>query len=295
MVAAPCLRKGYFVSPTFIDIDMARKLGDLLPEGMIVVAADGSIIFANVALCELVGRDRGEIIGEKLELFLSADDRPIHLQRRAEYFADPGVLNDSHAVELEVVHADGHMIPVSVALSPWPGGGVPSAIGIVRDMTKEVAALAKEASRQRHFKILADMTGAIDAGKNDPSAVLEVATRELAGAIGDACVVSLVDDKREHLVPTVFHHRDPRGEEVLREVYLKASARVGQGLAGEVVVTGKPVRVANLPIDQLRESVRPEYRPYIDQFDTSSLLIVPLKDESMTIGTLGLSREAPYS
>lgn len=55
------------------------------------------------------------------------------------------------------------------------------------------------------------------------------------------------------------------------------------------------MRVANLPVDQLRESVRPEYRPYIDQFDTSSLLIVPLTDGSMTIGTLGLSREAPYS
>ena len=36
------------------------------------------------------------------------------------------------------------------------------------------------------------------------------------------------------------------------------------------------MRVANLPVDQLRESVRPEYRPYIDQFDMSSLLIVPL-------------------
>ena len=98
---------------------------------------------------------------------------------------------------------------------------------------KEVDAFEKEASRQRHFKILSDVTGAMAAGQNDPSAVLEVATRELADAIGDACVVSLVDDRREHLVPTVFHHRDPKGEEVLREVYLKASARVGQGLAGE--------------------------------------------------------------
>ena len=57
-------------------------------------------------------------------------------------------------------------------------------------------------------------------------------TRELADAIGDACVVSLVDDRREYLVPTVFHHRDPKGEEVLREVTSR-HPRVGQGLAGE--------------------------------------------------------------
>ena len=131
------------------------------------------------------------------------------------------------------MHADGHLIELSVALSPWPGGGgVPSAIGVVRDMTKEVDAFEKEASRQRHFKILSDVTGAMAAGQNDPSAVLEVATRELADAIGDACVVSLVDDRREHLVPTVFHHRDPKGEEV-RVRSTSASARVGQGLAGE--------------------------------------------------------------
>ena len=57
MVTAPWVRRGTS-SPTVIDIDLARKLGDLLPEGMVVVAADGSIIFVNVALCNQARRPR---------------------------------------------------------------------------------------------------------------------------------------------------------------------------------------------------------------------------------------------
>ena len=146
-----------------------------------------------------------------------------------------------------------------------------------------------------HLTILRDVSESLGRMIGDPTSVFEFATRELADIIGDACVLALVDEEREHLVPTVFHHRDPYGEEVMRDLYLGGPVDMGRGLAGEVAATGVSVRISGIPMDQMKASVEPRYRPYVEQFDTSSVLIVPLMDSGTVIGTLGLSREAEFS
>ena len=98
-----------------------------------------------------------------------------------------------------------------------------------------------------------------------------------------------------HLVPTVFHHKDPYGEVVMREIFLSGPVALGVGLAGEVAATGEPTNISGIPTDQMKASVRPEYQSYFDSFATSSILVVPIRDEGTVIGTLGLSREAPYT
>ena len=70
---------------------------------------------------------------KSFESFLSVERSSRSFAASRGYFADLRVLGDSHAVDLEVVHADGHPDPsISRLVAPWPGGGVPSAIGVVR-------------------------------------------------------------------------------------------------------------------------------------------------------------------
>jgi signal transduction histidine kinase len=51
--------------------------------------------------------------------------------------------------------------------------------------------------------------------------------------------------------------------------------------------------VPELPLEQIRAQVKPEYRPYLDRFGMASVLIVPVRARGRILGTLGLSRDRP--
>jgi signal transduction histidine kinase len=69
--------------------------------------------------------------------------------------------------------------------------------------------------------------------------------------------------------------------------------RVGEGLAGRVARTGQAMLVPELPVEQSRAQIKPEYRTYLDRFGMASLLIVPLRARGRILGTLGVSRDRP--
>lgn len=108
--------------------------------------------------------------------------------------------------------------------------------------------IAVEAQRvsEMHFRILAQVSCAGSTCRSH-QCKLEVATAQLAASLGDACVVAMIDEAGEHLVPRVFHHRDPYGETVMREIFLSGPVILGAGIAGEVAVTGEPTNISEFP------------------------------------------------
>ena len=272
-----------------------EPLFDAIPDAVLVVEQSGRIVFANTAVAKVFGYQPDDLVGSNVDDLVPPPMKSANQDGLERFFADPHVAAPGEPFPLMAQRRDGTEVAVSIRVSPLQRDGQVFALGVIRDIHEKHQLIEDQRASETHFRILAQVLHALQDAPVDPTGVLEVATAQLAGSLGDACVVALVDKSREHLVPTVFHHKDPYGEVVMREIFLSGPVALGVGLAGEVAATGEPTNISGIPTDQMKASVRPEYQSYFDSFATSSILVVPIRDEGTVIGTLGLSREAPYT
>lgn len=86
---------------------------DLLYEeaacGLLVTEANGNIVRANRTFCAWLGRTPDELIGRRLQSLLSIGGRIFHQTHWAPLLKMQGSLSE---VKLEMLHADGHKIPM---------------------------------------------------------------------------------------------------------------------------------------------------------------------------------------
>ncbi len=126
--------------------------------------------------------------------------------------------------------------------------------------------------------------------------VLEVGAERLAHHYRDTCVASLLSDDGQWLHPLGLS--DPRPEvagtlEALAGVRLTADF----GVSAQVLTTGEPVLLAQVPPEVLRDG-RPEFAEYISRFGIRSLLVVPLRARGRRLGHVAMMRghsHRPYT
>jgi len=146
--------------------------------------------------------------------------------------------------------------------------------------------------------VLAEASRAFTMTQPDSQAILDAVAREVALRIGDLCIIRLLSPDGEYLIPASVYSPDPREIEVTQEVLHSNRHHVSEGLNGQVVSTGEPILLSETSVDALTPLVKTEYRAHLEQFRTTSLLIVPLSLRGRVIGTMGVSRtrpDVPYS
>ena len=272
-----------------------EPLFDAIPDAVLVVDQSRRVVFANAAVATVFGYQPADIVGSSVDNLLPTLFQPAYHDGLERIFANPQVAAPGEPFPLMAERADGCQVAVSIRVSPFQRIGETFALAVIRDIHENHQLGEAQRVSEMHFRILAQVLHALQEAPADPTSVLEIATAQLAASLGDACVVAMIDDAGEHLVPTVFHHKDPYGEEVMREIFLSGPVILGAGIAGEVAATGEPTNISGIPTDQMKASVRSEYQSYFDSFKTSSVLVVPIKTDGGVIGTIGLSREAPYT
>lgn len=115
-----------------------RRFLEFAPDGILVVDADGQIIFSNRNLGRIFGYDSGELNGETVELLVPEKLRRGHASHRAGYGEAPAYrLMAPGRADIFGRHRDGRNIPVSVSLSPLHDKVSPGAIATVRDETEQ--------------------------------------------------------------------------------------------------------------------------------------------------------------
>ena len=146
--------------------------------------------------------------------------------------------------------------------------------------------------------VLAEVSRAFATTQPDSRAILDAVAREVALRIGDLCIIRLLSPDGEFLTPAAIHSPNEIELNVTREVLARNPHHASEGLNGQVVSTGQPVLLSETSVAELSGLVKPEYRAHLEQFRTTSLLIVPLALHGRVIGTIGVSRtrpDAPYS
>ena len=127
--------------------ELATQLLNAAPDPTVIVDQQGTIIYANARVKEVLGYTNQELVGEVIEVLIPERVRTGHRGHRDNFFENPRARAMGDTLELHAVRKDGVEIPVEVSLSPveTPSGTLVSSA--IRDVSvqKEIAQQLVEA------------------------------------------------------------------------------------------------------------------------------------------------------
>jgi len=95
-----------------------RDLLESTPDAIIMANESGRIVLANSQAEALFGYQRGELLGQLVELLLPTRYRDSHVGHRSGYFVQPRTRSMRAGLELYGLRKDGTEFPVEISLSP---------------------------------------------------------------------------------------------------------------------------------------------------------------------------------
>jgi PAS domain S-box-containing protein len=104
------------------------------PDGVLVVAGDGTIVYDNPSMRVLAG-SRTSLVGRTVDDLVPDRDRPRHAGLRSGYLQSPSRRPMGSGLDLALRRRDGAEVPVEIALSPFGDHGT-HVVATVRDVTE---------------------------------------------------------------------------------------------------------------------------------------------------------------
>jgi signal transduction histidine kinase len=169
------------------------------------------------------------------------------------------------------------------------------AVQRTRLYTEARAAEARSSRDAKRLLRLADVSRALFEATHDHDSVLKTVADVASDAVGDSCLLSLLseDGKALHFAAMATRNEELRpAMEELRAVNHARPIPADEGLNGQVLRTGKPLRVngLTLPHASVAES---SHRAAIARLPAHCALLVPLRAAERVFGVLSVARYEP--
>lgn len=114
---------------------LEKTMVDAIPDGMLLVDAEGHILRANAALQTMSGYAEHELLGATADIFLPPALRTAHAGLMKQFFTQPAQRNMSqNGSHLKLHRRDGVQIPIDVALNPCTIDDRLCVLAFVRDL-----------------------------------------------------------------------------------------------------------------------------------------------------------------
>ena len=168
-----------------------RKLLEAAPDAIVVVDADGRIIFVNARTEALFGFGREQMLGQGVELLVPARFRDSHTGHRRAFTAASRVRPMGAGIQLYGLRCDGSEFPVDISLSPLTTEDGILVLTAIRDVSERVAMQAQlDASRMQvvssaRLSALGMMAGGIAHEINNPLGVIHAYASNLLEMASD--------------------------------------------------------------------------------------------------------------
>lgn len=129
------------------------RIFEYAPDAIILVDGGGRIVKVNAQTEAMFGYQRGELVGNSVELLIPERFARQHVVHRTGYLAAPRTRTMGAGIALFGKRKDGSEVPVDIMLSPLDVAEHPLVLGVVRDVTerKRFETQALEA-REMHLK-----------------------------------------------------------------------------------------------------------------------------------------------
>jgi len=108
---------------------------EAIPDGVVIVDADGLIVLANLEMSRLVGYTREQMLGQPIEMLIHGDLRTSHVANRAGFAESPRRRAMGLGLDLAAQRQDGSTFPVEIALASAELDHQRFVIATVRDVT----------------------------------------------------------------------------------------------------------------------------------------------------------------
>src|SRR5690349_8434251 len=118
--------------------DLVRSVLDSAPDAMIIIDANGRILFANKQVEALFDHLAADILGQNVETLLPERFRQRHVGHRTGYSSNVRVRPMGAGLELFGMRRDGTEFPVEISLSPISQEGQTMVAAAIRDVTARV-------------------------------------------------------------------------------------------------------------------------------------------------------------
>ncbi|MCK5317074.1 MAG: PAS domain S-box protein [Anaerolineales bacterium] len=237
-------------------------------EGILVEDRDGYFTLVNPSAAALLGYKREEIEGQHWTITIPEDQYPI--VEAADQRRSAG---DSDRYELEILHSDGHRIPVQVSGSPlFENGDFMGTMAVFMDLT---ARRRQESERDAIVAISTALRTAADREKM--MAILLDQMENLLNADGAAIALREPESGETVIASACSVWAEWKGERL----------PAGVGVCGKVITSGKLYASEDILSDPL--FARPELLG-----EMRSLICVPLIAHEETLGALLLGRKQSF-
>ncbi len=260
-----------------------RSLAESLPQLVCMSDADGITNYCNQSWIDYTGLTLEATQGNGWQQALHPDDLPLFMERWIEALET----GNAFSIELRIRRFDNvyrwHLsrtVPIKAE-----NGSIVSWLGTATDIDD------RKRSEQRE-RFLAHASQTFAAARLDLQTILDTITQLIGELTGDSCVLSLLSKDKQWLETVSFYHVDPQVREFIGKLLVHPRS-VDDGMTGYVARTGEMIFLPVVSPQQLRNSMKREYLPYLERFGVYSLLMIPLKVQEEIIGTLSISRERP--
>jgi PAS domain S-box-containing protein len=211
---------------------------------MVIIDGAGMVLFANRQLSGLFGYERGEVIGQPVEMLLPERFRGRHVAHRNGYAQSVRVRPMGNGLDLFARRKDGSEFPVEISLSPIEEEGRVIVAAAIRDVT----------DRMRVEHELREARSAADRANLGKSRFLATASHDLRQPLQ---ALALLNGTLRRLV------EDPDAREVLeqQEEAVNAMSRLLNALLDVSKLESGAIRpdITDFRVAQLLEELRREF------------------------------------
>jgi PAS domain S-box-containing protein len=137
---------------TMADVLLFSDLLETLPDAIVAVDRDGTIIQANSQAQELFGYDRNELIGQKVEMLVPESYRRQHDHHRQNFAETPKARRMGADLDFYGRRRNGSEFPVDISLSPVSTEHGTFVLSAIRDISdrKRIAEELRRANEELH-------------------------------------------------------------------------------------------------------------------------------------------------
>jgi diguanylate cyclase (GGDEF)-like protein/PAS domain S-box-containing protein len=252
----------------------------VVPNPMILVDSEGTIVLANEHTCTLFGYPPGLLTGKPLTSLMPQRYHGTHAGHMKTFLQSPHFREMGVGMEVNARASDGTEFPVEISLNPYGGEGASYTLATIRAMPKRKAT----ETRMRHLNRVLAMQSRINA------LIVRVHDREelfretcrVAVEVGGLCMawIGMLDASRTEL--QVLASFGAHAKEHLGAIGSKV--RMLRGPLGTAIRENRPMWIQDYHNDPL---ITREHEAKA-RFGWNSLAILPLHRKGVPVGVLAL-------